>query len=279
MRLLILGDVVGRAGRAVVTRLLPELRRDWRLDGVVVNGENAAGGFGITEAIAEDLFAAGADAVTLGNHAFDQREALSFIETEPRLLRVCNYPPITHAPGRGAHLFNVAGRQVLVVSVMGRAFMDPLDCPYTAVDREVSACPLGAAADAIIVDVHAEASGEKQGIGHFLDGRVSMVVGTHTHVPTADARILSGGTAFQTDLGMCGDYDSVIGMNKEIAVRRQSVKLPGQRNEPADGPGMACGVFVETDDRTGLARRIEPIRVGFGLRQIMPTADEREDVS
>jgi metallophosphoesterase (TIGR00282 family) len=275
MRIAFFGDVVGRSGRAVLNERLPGLRKRLALDFVCVNAENAAGGFGVTRAIADELFAAGADCLTLGNHAWDQREALGFIADEPRMLRVCNYPPLTHAPGRGAQMFDVAGRQVLVISVMGRLFMDPLDCPYSALEREVSACPLGLAADAIIVDVHAEASGEKQGLAHFLDGRVSLVVGTHTHVPTADARVLPGGTAFQTDLGMCGDYDSVIGMNKAISVARQSVRLPGQRHEPADGPGMACGVFVETDDRTGLATRIEPIRVGHGLRQILPTADAR----
>ena len=275
MRIAFFGDVVGRPGRAVLTERLPALRDRLKLDFVAVNAENAAGGFGLTAKIAEELFSAGADCLTLGNHAWDQREALSYIETEPRLLRACNYPPLTQAPGRGAQLFDVAGRQVLVISVMGRLYMDPLDDPYSALDREVSSCPLGLAADAILVDVHAEASGEKQGIGHFLDGRASLVVGTHTHVPTADARVLPGGTAFITDLGMCGDYDSVIGMNKEISVERQASRLPGRRHEPADGPGMACGVFMETDDRTGLARRIEPIRVGYGLRQTVPTADER----
>ncbi len=203
MRLLFLGDVVGRPGRAVVLDQLPALRERWNLDCVVVNGENAAGGFGISEAICDELIAAGADAVTLGNHSFDQREALVFIARQPRLIRPANYPPGT--PGRGATVVETrGGAHVLVVNVMGRVFLDPMDDPFAAVEREVSACPLGSAADAIVVDVHAEATSEKQALGHYLDGRVSLVVGTHTHTPTADHRILPGGTAYMSDAGMCG---------------------------------------------------------------------------
>jgi 2',3'-cyclic-nucleotide 2'-phosphodiesterase len=273
MRLAFFGDVVGRAGRVVLCERLPELKRRLKLDFVAVNAENAAGGFGLTESIANEIFAAGADCLTLGNHAWDQRDMIQYIEREPRILRVANYPPLTNAPGRGANLFQVGGHSVLVVSVMGRVFMDALDCPFTAAEREVSACPLGMAADAIIVEVHGEATSEKQGMGHMLDGRVSMVIGTHTHVPSADTRILEGGTAFQTELGMCGDYDSVIGMNKHIAVRKLSSRMPAQRHEPAEGPGLASGIFVETDNRTGLAVRAEPIRVGFGLKTAMPMVD------
>jgi 2',3'-cyclic-nucleotide 2'-phosphodiesterase len=272
VRLAFFGDIVGRPGRKVLSENLPGLRDRLGLDFVVANAENAAGGFGITGAICNELFDCGVDCITLGNHAWDQREIMGVIDHEPRLLRVANYPPLTNAPGRGANLFDVKGHRVLVVSVMGRLFMDPLDCPYTAVDREVSAAPLREVADAVIVDVHAEASGEKQGIGHFLDGRASLVVGSHTHVPTADTRILPGGTAFQTDAGMCGDYDSVIGMRKDISVQRQAIRLPGQRHEPADGPGMACGIFVETDPATGLAVRAAPIRIGIGLSSTIPAA-------
>src|SRR5919205_1602799 len=194
MRLLFLGDIVGRPGRNAVTERLPRLRERWRLDCVVVNGENAAGGFGITEAIASEVLEAGADVVTLGNHAFDQREALVFIERQPRLLRPVNYPPGT--PGRGAGLYEARnGARVLVVNVMGRVFLDPLDDPFAAVEREIGAAALKRVADAIVVDVHAEATSEKEAMGYFLDGRVTLVVGTHTHVPTADHRILAGGTA------------------------------------------------------------------------------------
>lgn len=270
MRIAFFGDVVGRPGRDVLAARLPGLKEKLRLDFIGINGENSAGGFGITESVATELFDAGADCITLGNHEWDQREALTYIEREPRLLRVCNYPPLTNPPGRGAQLFNVNGYNVLVVSVLGRLYMDSLDCAYSAVEREVSACPLKDMADCIIIDVHAEASGEKQGIGHYLDGRVSLVVGTHTHVPTADHRILEHGTGYITDLGMCGDYDSVLGMNKEISVRRQSVRLPYQRHEPAIGRGMACGVYAEIDEKTGLCTRIEPLRFGNGLVETIP---------
>ena len=191
MRLMFVGDVVGRAGRAVLLDLLPDLRRRWSLDCVVVNGENAAGGFGITEAICRELLDAGADCVTLGNHSFDQREALVFIARQPRLIRPVNYPPGT--PGSGAALIDLAdGRRVLVVNVMGRVFMDAMDDPFAALDRELDACPMGQACDAVVVDLHAEATSEKMAFGHHVDGRASLLVGTHTHVPTADAQVLPG---------------------------------------------------------------------------------------
>ena len=268
MRLLFVGDVVGRAGRAVVAERLPDLRRRWSLDCVVVNGENAAGGFGITETICHEFLDAGADCVTLGNHSFDQREALVFIARQPRLIRPVNYPSET--PGAGAALVEVAdGRRVLVVNAMGRVFMDAMDDPFTAVDRELENCPLGRVCDAAIVDFHAEATSEKMGFGHYVDGRVSLVVGTHTHVPTADHQILPGGTAYLSDAGMCGDYDSVIGMEKEEPVRRMVRKTPGVRYEPANGPATLCGFAVETD-ATGLAVRIAPVRLGGRLAEARP---------
>ncbi len=268
MRLLFIGDVVGRTGRAAISEHVPVLRRKLALDFVVANGENAAGGFGITEAIAQEFLNAGVDCITLGNHSFDQREALVFIERAPHVLRPLNYPPGT--PGRGAWLYETAmGERVLVMSVIGRVFMDAMDDPFAAVEKELAACPLGLAADAIILDLHAEASSEKQALAHFADGRVSMAVGTHTHVPTADARILAHGTAFQTDAGMTGDYNSVIGMDKEEPVRRFTRKTPGARFEPADGPATLCGVFVETG-ADGLARRVEPVRIGGKLTATLP---------
>jgi metallophosphoesterase (TIGR00282 family) len=266
MRLLFIGDIVGRAGRAALLEHLPGLRRDWKLDFVVVNAENAAGGFGITEAIASEFLDAGADCLTLGNHSWDQKEALVFIERQPRLLRPLNYPPGT--PGRGSNLIEAQnGARVLVMNVLGRVFMEPLDDPFAAVERELAACPLGLAADAILVDTHCEASSEKYAMGHFCDGRASFVVGTHTHVPTADAQILPNGTAYQTDAGMTGDYDSVIGMDKEEPLRRFTRRIPSARFEPALGPATLCGVAVETDDRTGLATRIAPVRLGGRLAQ------------
>src|SRR6195256_4128478 len=192
MRILFIGDIVGRSGRAVVLERLPGLVRDWKLDFVVINGENAAGGFGITEAIYNEFIDAGADAVTLGNHAWNQKEALVFIERAPRLIRPLNFP--RHTPGRGSALIDTKnGKRALVINAMGRVFMEPLNDPFNAVGRELDACPLRDAADAIVVDIHCEASSEKQGMGFFCDGRASLVVGTHTHVPTADHQILSNG--------------------------------------------------------------------------------------
>jgi metallophosphoesterase (TIGR00282 family) len=269
MRLVFLGDVVGRSGRAAVCRELPGLRQRLAPDVVIVNGENAAGGFGITEAIFRELKDAGADAVTLGNHAFDQKEALVFIQREPTLVRPLNYPPGT--PGRGAALIETAaGRRVLVLNVMGRIFMDPLDDPFAAVERELAACPLGAGCDAAVIDMHGEATSEKMAMGHFVDGRASLVVGTHTHAPTADHRIQAGGTAYVSDVGMSGDYDSIIGMDREEPMSRFLRRLSNARMVPATGEATVCGVAVETDDQTGLATRIGLIRVGGCLEPALP---------
>jgi hypothetical protein len=269
MRLLFLGDVVGRPGRNAVVEHLPKLRERWRLDFVVVNGENAAGGFGITEDILLDLLDAGADVVTGGNHSWDQREALVFIARQPRLLRPINFPEGT--PGKGVGHFKARnGAGVLVVNAMGRIFMEPLDCPFRAVERELEACPLAKGADAIVVDFHAEATSEKQTMGAFLDGRASLVIGTHTHAPTADERILPRGTAFMTDVGMCGDYNSVIGMDIEEPLARFLTRLPGGRFKPPMGDGTLSGLAVETDDRTGLAKEVAPVRLGGVLRPTEP---------
>ncbi len=269
MRILICGDVVGSSGRRAVALHLPALRRDLDLDFVVVNGENAAHGYGITGALCAELYAAGADVITTGNHVWDQREIIHYIGGDERLLRPLNYPPGT--PGRGAGMFAARdGRKVMVVHPMGRLYMDPLDDPFAAVDTALANHRLGATAAAILVDVHAEASSEKMAMATHLDGRVSAVVGSHTHVPTADARILPGGTAYITDLGMCGDYDSVIGMNKVMATQRFTKKVPTGRLEPAEGPGALCGLFVETDDGSGFALRAEPVRLGPGLAPAIP---------
>ena len=269
MRILFLGDVVGRSGREKVFQSLPDLRRRLALDFVAVNIENAAGGFGVTESICTDMFDAGADVLTSGNHIWDKREIIAYIDNEPRLLRPLNYPADT--PGRGASLHEIGdGRRVLVVNVMLRLFMDALDDPFAAVEREIADMPLGYGADFILVDMHGEASSEKMAMGHFLDGRVSLVVGTHTHVPTADHAVLAHGTAYQTDDGMCGDYDSVIGMKKDAPIDRFTRKMPSARLEPADGDATLCGVFVETDDASGLARRIAPVRLGGQLSSAWP---------
>ena len=275
MRIAFFGDIVGRSGRDGLAEHLPRLRKHLALDFVIVNAENAAAGFGITESTARDLFDAGADCLTLGNHSWDQKEAMTYIVREPRLIRPLNYPKMSKAPGRGAQLFTTqSGRHVLVINLLGRVHMDALDDAFAAVDRELEACPLGAAADAIIVDMHAEATSEKMAMGHFCDARASLVVGTHTHVPTADAQILPGGTAYQTDAGACADYDSVIGNQKEEPLRRFTTRISGGRYQPAEGPATVCGVYVETDDATGLARRVEPIRIGGRLSESVPTISE-----
>lgn len=255
MRILFVGDVVGRAGRTAISEYLPGMIRDWALDLVIVNGENAAGGFGITEAIYQELIDAGADAITLGNHAWDQREALVFIERAPRLVRPANFPKGT--PGRGTALVDTKnGRRALVVNGIGRVFMTPFDDPFAVINRELEACPLGAATDAIVVDFHCEASSEKQGIGLFCDGRASLVVGTHTHVPTCDHRVLPGGTAYCTDLGMTGPYDSVIGVEKDAVIHRFLTGMP-RRFDTAKGDPRLAAALVDVDEATGRARSID----------------------
>jgi hypothetical protein len=269
MRFLFLGDVVGRTGRKAVIETLPRLRERYKLDFVVINGENAAGGFGITEAIADDLLDAGIDAITLGNHAFDQKEALVFIERQPRLIRPLNFPEGT--PGRGSGIFKARnGAEVLVINALGRIFMDALDCPFRAVEQEIAACGLKKDADAICIDMHAEATSEKQALGLLLDGRVSCVVGTHTHVPTSDARVLPGGTAYMSDVGMCGDYNSILGMQADEPINRFLSRIPKGRFEPASGPATISGLAVEIDDATGLATAAKALRLGGALAPTEP---------
>ena len=270
MRILFLGDVMGRAGRAAVTQRLPALRRDWGLDFVVVNGENATAGMGLSPEHAKGLFDAGADVVTLGDHAFDQKTMMGHIDGESRLIRAINFSKV--APGQGARLFTLAdGRHVLVAQVMGQVFMKrPFDDPFSAIEPVLRANPLGSRAQAVIVDVHAEATSEKMALGHWCDGRASLVVGTHTHVPTGDAQILNGGTGYLTDAGMCGDYDSVIGMQKDEPLRRFITGMAKARFEPALGEATLSGVFIETDDKTGKALRIAMVRQGGRLQPCGP---------
>ena len=271
MRILFLGDMVGKTGRTAVYKCLPGLIEGYKFDFVVVNGENAASGFGITEKIFLETLAAGADVVTTGNHVFDQKEALGFCDRQERFLRPVNFPKGT--PGRGSNLYEAKnGARVLVANIMGRVFMHPeLDDPFQAVERELEACPLGAAADVVFIDFHAEATSEKQCFGHFVDGRASVVVGTHTHIPTADHQILSGGTAYQSDAGMCGDYDSSLGMEKEEPLNRFLTKVSKNRMHPASGPATVCGLCIDINDTTGLANAVAPIRLGGRLEEIRPT--------
>jgi metallophosphoesterase (TIGR00282 family) len=270
MKLLFLGDIVGRSGRDAVIERMPDLRKSLDLDFVVANAENAAAGFGMTGKICDSLFASGVDVITGGNHSWDQREIIPYISQQPRLLRPENYPAGT--PGKGFGLFAArGGRKVFVVNVMCRLFMDALDCPFAALNRILpKEGPKSGGADAVLVDLHGEATSEKTALGHYADGRASLAVGSHTHAPTADARILASGTAYQTDAGMCGDYDSVIGMKTEIAVDRFVRKIRGERLSPADGEATVCGTYVETDDKTGLATHVAPLRQGGRLRPEWP---------
>ncbi len=285
MNILLCGDVVGRSGRDAIKTHLPQLKRDLAIDVAIVNAENAAAGFGLTERLAGELYDAGADVLTTGNHVWDQRELIPYIPRDPRLLRPANFPEGT--PGAGWCLCPLdAGHRVLVVNLMGRLFMDALDDPFARLESILAQFPLGSGplpnppphagegrvgVSAIVVDFHAEATSEKMAFGHFADGRVSAVLGTHTHVPTADAQILPGGTAYLSDAGMCGDYDSVIGMQKAPSVRRFVTKIPGEKAKVAEGEATLCGVFVAIDDMTGLARHIEPVRVGGRLAPHLPT--------
>ena len=270
MRILFLGDVVGRSGRDALVAGLPALRAHLAADLVVVNGENASHGFGLSPDMAEAFLGAGADAITLGNHAWDRKELIPYIAQQPRVVRPLNFPPGT--PGAGSVVVTLAdGRQALVLNAMGRLFMDPLDCPFRGTAELLARYKLGASVHAIVADFHAEATSEKLAYAHSFDGTMSLIVGTHTHVPTADHQVLPGGTAYQSDAGMCGDYDSVIGMGKEGSAARFWVKMPGERMAPAGGEATLCGLFVVTDDATGLAVRAEPVRVGGRLSAALPT--------
>ena len=264
MRILAFGDVVGRSGRRGLCEALPHLRRELAVDFVIVNGENAAGGFGITPKICDQFFAAGADVVTTGNHAWDQKEIVPHFDREKRLLRPHNYPEGTPGTGVGQYEDN-GGRKVVVLHFMGLLFMPSLDDPFTGIDRALLNTQMGGETAAIIVDFHGEATSEKVAMGHMLDGRVSAVIGTHSHIPTADHQILPGGTGYITDLGMCGDYDSVIGMKKEASIARFRKKVPVPRLEAAQGEATLCGVVIDTDDNTGLTKNITPLRRGGRL--------------
>ncbi len=261
---------MGRAGRRAVTENLSRLRTDWKLDFVVVNAENATSGMGLSGSHAKTLLDAGADCLTLGDHAFDQKDMLQFIEQEPRVIRPLNFSKA--APGKGAGLFTTrSGRKVLVAQALGQVFMKrPFDDPFSALEPVLKTHPRGGMAQAVIVDFHCEATSEKMAMGHFCDGRASLVAGTHTHVPTADAMVLPRGTGYITDAGMCGDYHSVIGMEKTEPLRRFITGMPKERFTPANGEATLSGVYIETDDRTGVTTRIAMIRKGGILEPAAP---------
>ena len=249
--LLFLGDVIGRPGRQVLDKYLPSLIERLSPTVVIANGENAAGGAGMTMKIARELFAR-VDVLTSGNHIWDKREVLEFLDKEPHLLRPANYPPVN--PGRGACVFEADnGAKVGVLSLQGRVFMEPIDCPFRTADKELEA--LKATTPVVLVDLHAEATSEKQAMGWYLDGRVSAVIGTHTHVPTADEKILPKGTAYISDVGMVGGYHAVIGINKEAGIAR-FLTSRSQRFEPSKEGAILSSVFIEVDARSGKALSI-----------------------
>ncbi len=254
---------MGRAGRTAIVQTLPRLRTDWRLDFIVINAENTTSGRGLSPAHASEILDAGADVLTLGDHAFDQRDMVSFIQKEPRIIRPLNLAKA--APGRGFGIYTTQnGQKILVTQALGQVFMkQPFADPFAALDTALQTAPLGGIA-AVIVDFHAEATSEKMAMGHWLDGRASLVVGTHTHVPTADLQILPKGTAYQSDAGMCGDYNSVIGMDKAEPMRRFLTGMARDRFAPAGGEATLCGVFLETG-ANGLAARVLPVRIGGRL--------------
>ena len=269
MRILFIGDIFGRSGREALEQHLPTLRERLHPDVIIVNGENACHGRGINETIAKSFFEFGVDCITTGNHIWDQREVIPYIQKEKRLLRPINFPNGT--PGNGSCTLQLAdGRKIKIINAMARLFMDPLDCPFLSVDKEIETSRLGDNVNAIFLDFHGETTSEKMAMGHFLDGRVTGVIGTHTHIPTADAHILEKGTAYMTDAGMTGDYNSAIGAEKAGPVKRFYNKMPGDRMTPAKGEAMLCGALIVSNDHTGLATSIEPVRIGKGLSETMP---------
>lgn len=247
MKVLFVGDIVGNAGRTALRAFLPKLRDRYRLDAVIANGENAAGGFGITEKVASEIFSLGVDAITSGNHIWDKKEAVKYLAREKRVLRPLNYPP--GVPGTGSIILDVmSGLKLAVLNVSGRVFMQNYDCPFRGTEAELER--LREVTANIVVDFHAEATSEKIAFGYFFDGRVSAVIGTHTHVQTADEKILPGGTAYITDVGMTGPVDSVIGVNKEQIIGRFLNLMP-IRFEVSKGPAVLSAVVLELDENSG----------------------------
>ncbi|HEU4453395.1 MAG TPA: TIGR00282 family metallophosphoesterase, partial [Longimicrobium sp.] len=259
VRILFVADVIGSPGRRALGQLLRLVKNDVRADAVIVNGENSAGGFGITPDIVPELFDLGVDVITTGNHVWDKKEILPLLDSEPRLLRPANYPPGN--PGRGMVVVDVGGVRLGVMNLQGRTFMAPIDDPFRKADELLA--ELEGQADVIVAEFHAEATSEKQAFGRYLDGRVAAVVGTHTHVQTADERLLPKGTAYLTDLGMTGGHSGIIGMKADISLERQLMQTRGERMQPADGELHLQGAVVEIDGKTGLAKGIERVSVPY----------------
>jgi metallophosphoesterase (TIGR00282 family) len=270
MRILFFGDIMGRSGRDGLAKHLPGLKTRLKPDVIIANAENAAGGYGLTDKIAQEFYALGINCLTTGNHVWKQKELISTIDNDPRILRPLNFADGT--PGKGFYMHALpGGKKIMIVNVMARVFMEPvLDDPFAATEKLLAQHRLGQSAQAIFIDFHGEASSEKMAFGHVFDGRASAIVGTHTHIPTADDQILPKGTAYLSDSGMCGDFDSVIGMKKELAIWRFTRTIPGERLVPAEGEATVCGAFIVTNDATGLAQSIEPVRIGGRLKEKLP---------
>lgn len=256
MNVLMIADVVARPGRRAVLEGLKDLRREYKIDIATMNAENTAGGFSITPQIADELFRKGIDIMTSGNHIFDKQDVIPYLENNPRLLRPANYPPST--PGKGLFFGEINGFKIAVLNLMGRVFMPPVDDPFRVANECIRAIPEDVKIR--LVDMHCEATSEKYAMGWYLSGRVSAVVGSHTHVQTADERILEGGTAYITDIGMTGSYSGVIGMNKDHVIERFT-KFPARRAEHSTSNVWICAVVIEIDEITGKALNIERLRI------------------
>lgn len=256
MNILLVGDICGKPGRAAARRCIPKLRKEYAVDFVVANGENAAGGNGLTKAVLDEIYSFGVDVVTTGNHIWDKKEIFQFIEREERLVRPANYPP--GAPGRGYTIVEAAGKRVGVVNLSGSSFMPPIDCPFRKMDEILA--QIESLCDVILLDFHAETTSEKMAMGWYLDGKATCVVGTHTHIQTADERILPGGTAYLTDLGMAGPWHSILGVKKEAVIQKFLSAMP-VRFELADGPLVFCGALLSLDSDTARAKHIRRIQL------------------
>jgi len=267
MRILFFGDVMGASGRQALVEFLPALKAKYCPDVIIANGENAAHGFGLTPKICEEFYAMGINVITSGNHIWDKKEIIAEMDRDEHVLRPLNYPAGT--PGKGYLVYTLKdGRKILVMNAMGNLFMENTNLAFPQTRAIVDGFSLGKTVQAIFMDFHAETTSEKMAFGYFLDGRVTAVVGTHTHVPTSDFRILPQGTAYITDVGMCGDHDSVIGMHKDVPIQRFLRLVNTDRLAPAEGKGTLCGVFVESDDQTGKAIMIKQIVVGPHLHNV-----------
>ncbi len=261
MKILFCGDIVGKTGRKAIEKYVPQLKAELGLDLVIANVDNASGGFGVNKNTCDELIAVGVDVMTGGDHIWDQKDTIGFIANQKNLLRPLNFPK--HTPGNGAMVFNVGNYKILVVHLLGQVFIkNNLNCPFEMVEDLLKNYQLGKNIDAIIVDIHAEATSEKMAMGKFLDGKVSLVVGSHTHIPTNDFHIMRQGTAYHTDAGMCGDYNSVIGMQEGVPLKSFLTKRRVGKMEPAIGEATFCATLVEIDDKTGLAKKIEAIKLG-----------------